>query len=287
MKSSTIADCPPEFLLSAQQIEEFLTQGYIVIKNGIEPVVRQQWYDNGLARILAAKQNVDKDIIELAHTQALWMKDFAPKIYYSAAQLLGGEERVKPPEIWDDFIFNTKLVSEDSWVSPENKTSGWHIDGDYFKRFLDSSEQGLLCLILWSGVEHKTGGTFFALDSIEKVAKKLLNCTDGLYPEDFYALYKECKSFVEITGDSGDVVLAHPFMLHCGSDKIEESYRLITNPLIALNTPMNFNRADNFGYSPVELAILNALGVPRLAYARTSASETFRAMKKDRITEGF
>lgn len=272
--------------LSAAEIDQFITRGYITIKDGIAPVARQEWYEDGLSRVLAAKKTVKKDVIELANTKSVWMKDFAPKTFQAAAQLLGGENRIRPPEIWDDFIFNTRVVDEAEWLPPQKKQHGWHIDGDYFKRFLDSPEQGLLCLILWSGVAEKSGGTFFALDSIKKIAQKMQRHTDGLYPADFGDVYPQCTDFVEVVGNSGDVVLAHPFMLHCGSEKVAESYRLITNPLIALRAPMQFDRSDG-NYSPVEKTILNALGVERLDFKRTATAEHFDSLKKARITEGF
>jgi hypothetical protein len=46
--------------------------------------------------------------------------------------------------------------------------------------------------------------------------------------------------------------------------------RLITNPPIALREPMRFDRPDP---SPVELAVLRALGVERLDYRPTGERE--------------
>jgi hypothetical protein len=42
----------------------------------------------------------------------------------------------------------------------------WHKDGDFFRHFLDSPEQGLLTIVLWSDIEERGGGTFIAPDSV-------------------------------------------------------------------------------------------------------------------------
>jgi hypothetical protein len=51
--------------------------------------------------------------------------------------------------------------------------------------------------------------------------------------------------------------------------------RFITNININLAEPMNFNRDDAGEYSPVELAILQALGVERLDFQPQAAREQF------------
>ena len=62
---------------------------------------------------------------------------------------------------------------------------GWHKDGDFFRHFLDSPEQGLLTIVLWSDIEHRGGGTFVAADSVGPVARLLAERREGILPEDF------------------------------------------------------------------------------------------------------
>jgi hypothetical protein len=50
----------------------------------------------------------------------------------------------------------------------------WHNDGDFFVHFLDSPEQALLVIPLWSDIESKGGGTAVCGDGIKHTAKHLV-----------------------------------------------------------------------------------------------------------------
>ncbi len=50
----------------------------------------------------------------------------------------------------------------------------WHNDGDFFVHFLDSPEQALLVIPLWSDIESKGGGTAVCGDGIKYIAKHLV-----------------------------------------------------------------------------------------------------------------
>jgi hypothetical protein len=50
----------------------------------------------------------------------------------------------------------------------------WHNDGDFFVHFLDSPEQALLVIPLWSDIVSKGGGTAICSDGIKYIAKHLV-----------------------------------------------------------------------------------------------------------------
>lgn len=52
---------------------------------------------------------------------------------------------------------------------------GWHNDGDFFVHFLDSPEQGLLVIPLWSDIQPLGGGTVICPDGIAHVAKHMVS----------------------------------------------------------------------------------------------------------------
>jgi hypothetical protein len=270
------------FGLTGAEIEHFITRGFIVIEDAVKKSVREEWFSRGLQRMSRVRKVPDNGIIELTHTRSEFLHDIAPRAWKAVTQLLGGEDRLAVQEVRDDFNLNTQTVPEPEWLPPDRQTTGWHIDGDYFKRYLDSPEQGLLCLILWSDVAAKEGGTFLACDSIGKVAKLLLGSSHGLDPRPFTTLYKECADFVEITGGAGDVVLCHPFMIHAPSPKATNHVRLLTNPVISLLEPMQFNRRNAADFSPVELGVLRGLGVEKLDYSHDGKREHFDAWRRAR-----
>ena len=65
-----------------------------------------------------------------------------------------------------------------------------------------------------------------------------------------------------MTGNVGDVILLHPYMLHCASQNLLRRVRVITNPPVSLKEPFNFNREKKEDYSLVELKTLKDLGMP-------------------------
>jgi hypothetical protein len=270
------------FGLTPEQITHFEMRGFIVVQDAVRRSVREEWFARGVQRMSRVRKVPDNGIIELTHTKSEFLHDIAPRAWKAVTQLVGGEDRIAVQEVRDDFNLNTQTVCERDWQPPCRHTTGWHIDGDYFKRFLDSPEQGLLCLILWSDVGEKEGGTFLACDSIGKVARLLLESSQGLDPRPFTSLYRDCVDFVEITGHAGDVVLCHPFMIHAPSPRTTDRVRLLTNPPIALLEPMQFNRPNEADFSPVERCILRSLGVDRLEYDHERTRERFEPWRRAR-----
>ena len=141
---------------------------------------------------------------------------------------------------------------------------GWHKDGDFFLHFLDSAEQALLVIVLFSDIHPRGGGTFIACDSVAPVARYLSTHPEGVEPNKFPCrdMIQECADFRETTGNAGDVFLLHPYLLHTSSYNHQPEARLMINPGVNFLEPMRFDRrADGSVYSPVEQAVLHALGV--------------------------
>ena len=155
--------------------------------------------------------------------------------------------------------------------------SGWHKDGSYFRHFLDSREQALLTIVLWSDMKHQGGGTFIAPDSVRVIAKLLAEHPEGIAPGDFdfHDLVAQCQRFEELTGEVGDFVILHPFMLHASSQNTLRRPRFMTNPPVVLKEPMNLNRESPEEFSLLERATLHYLGKERLNFAPTTPRESY------------
>jgi hypothetical protein len=262
-------------VLTEEQIGSFLRRGHVTIPQCFTRADAQPWLDEAWIRL-----GYDPDDpatwtearVHMPSVRHLEVADFAPKAWRAACELLGGEERIEQPYRWGDgFIVNLRLGADREWEPPSRVSDGWHKDGDFFRHFLDSPEQGLLTLVLWSDIEPRGGGTFVAADSVGPVARLLADTPEGILPDDFDydELISQCDDFAEAMGRPGDVVLLHPFVLHAVSQN-HRGPRFITNPPIALREPMRFDRPDP---SPVELAVLNALGVERLEFRPTRERE--------------
>jgi hypothetical protein len=265
--------------LTDEQVEHFLRRGFVTLKGAFDPAEARQWLDDAWTRFGYDRNDPgswSEKRIHLSSRSKVEARTFAPAAWRAAMDLAGGEDRVAQPWQWGDgFIANLGVGDDRPWEPPSPKVGGWHKDGDFFRHFLDSPEQGLLTFVLWTDMVHQGGGTFVAADSVPVVARFLADHPEGVLPGDFdYAgLVGQCRDFVEMTGEAGDVVLLHPFTLHATSQNVLGLGRIITNPPLSLREPMNFDRSDPDDFSLIERAILRGLGVGRLAYAPAGPRE--------------
>ncbi|HAA78290.1 TPA: hypothetical protein DCE37_24600, partial [Candidatus Latescibacteria bacterium] len=98
-------------------------------------------------------------------------------------------------------------------------------------------------------------------------------CPPGEMP--FKEIAQRCGDFVEITGEVGDFLILHPFMLHSSSSNLSGQPRWMTNPPVVLKEPMDLNREDVSKFSLLEQATLRALGVERYDFRPTAPYEAY------------
>jgi len=284
-------------VLSDAQLDHFLQRGHVTIPQCFSRELAREWTDRAFQRLGYDRNDPTTWKVSRTH-MALERQDdlktFAPRAYAAACDLVGGEQRVKRPAMFfsEGFIVNFSEGADRPWEAPSAKSPGWHKDGNWFHHFLDSPEQALLMIFIWSDIKPRGGGTFIACDSVGVVARFLAEHPEGIAPGgfDFPGLAAQCHDFVEVTGDVGDIVLMHPYMLHAVSQNHSGIPRFITNPALSLVDPMDFNRADPCDTSPVERAVLQGLGKDRLAFAPTTprrliVSEQHKMQEKLRADE--
>ena len=265
--------------LTGEQAGHFLERGFVIVRGAFDAASARRWLQEAWIRFgcdPGAPASWAEKRIHLSSRSHVDARSFAPAAWRAALQLAGGQERVRLPWKWGDgFIANLGVGDDRPWQSPSPAVGGWHKDGDFFRHFLDSPEQALLSLVLWTDMLPRGGGTFVAADSVPVVARFLAQHPEGVLPGDFdyAALIGQCRDFVELTGEAGDVVLLHPYMLHATSQNVLGVARIITNPPLALREPMNFNRPRPGDFSLVEQAVLRGLGVSRLDFAPAAARE--------------
>lgn len=281
--------------LTDEQVQSFLDKGYLVVKNCLDLDVARRWIADAYARLGYDPNNPQtwaKDIIWMDHQSQLPVRELAPKAWDAIIDVVGGEDRLETQVmeiesrhfttinsfIWSDaFIVNFHRGADKPWQPPSPEAGGWHKDGSYFRHFLDSREQALLTIVLWSDMLHQGGGTFVSPDSVRVVARYLAEHPEGVDPKDFdfNALISQCTQFEEITGEAGDFVILHPFILHASSQNVIGKPRFMSNPPVVLKEPMQLNRADPAEFSLLERATLHYLGVERLDFQPTVPRESF------------
>lgn len=282
-------------VLTDEDVNSFLNHGYMVLEDCLDLTIADRWIDEAYERLGYDPNDTstwEKDIVWMDHKNQLPVWEVAPKAWAAICDVVGGEERienrVKSIEsghfttinsfIWSDaFIVNFRRGADEPWQPPSANVSGWHKDGSYFKHFLDSREQALLPIVLWSDMMHQGGGTFIAPDSVRQVAKFLMAHPEGVKPGQIPTaeLIHQCTEFKEVTGKAGDFVIVHPFMLHASSQNTLKQPRFMSNPPVVLKEPMNLNRENPDDFSLLEKATLHYLGLTRLDFQPSEPRESY------------
>lgn len=284
--------------ISRDEARQFVEQGYLRIRGAFprsiaEAVVEQAWAE------LERDYDVQRD------NPASWDKPFmhhrkgqmhgyvrtrptdlrfnlreqAPRAFKAQADAVGGAARL-PDEgrqlAWSDATVANLGVHGRVGEAPQPQLGGWHKDGWHFRHFLNSPEQGLLTVPIYSDIAPGGGGTQVAADSIAAVARLLAAQPQGLHPDSVQGagylipgLVEQCGAFKELTGEAGDMVILHPFMLHRACTNPSSRPRFIANAALVLAEPMCFARAPAEVYSLVELGVLWALQSNRYDYRTT------------------
>ncbi|KAJ7828587.1 hypothetical protein B0H14DRAFT_3088220 [Mycena olivaceomarginata] len=268
----TPTDTPPA--LTPAQKTHFLTHGFVHLpvcfsRAASAAFTAALWPHLGMSPTDPATWHTERTNMP-SHT-SVPIAEFAPKAWAAICELVGGEERVSDEtRVWrDSFIVN--LGMDGQGEVPPRELDGWHVDGDFFLHFLDSLEQALLVIPLFSDIGAGGGGTAICTDGIGVVAKHLVKPAPA--DPDRLGFFRSIvqnpvlasdASFHEMTGEVGDVYLLHPLMVHSATKNATRVPRVITNPPVALKEPFRLSRGAEAGnkFSLVEQKTLRELGFP-------------------------
>lgn len=266
-------------------VDQLVRDGYVVIEDAMDPsfceaVVaqafdREGWNDRAMWPV---------GPVHLPATTAFPLAEVAPRAVDALAHLVGGVESCRFSDIPDNLIVNFPDPSAHFRPPAERARDprGWHKDGDWFRHFLDSPEQGLLGIVLWRDVTVDMGPTCIASDSVGPVARFLADHPEGFDPSDLMAplhrILSGCRDIRALTGRQGTVIFAHPFLLHAVSPNPSSLPRVISNTSVMLREPMRFDPQAR-PTSDVEAATLQLLGADRLSFVATGSR---RRVESDR-----
>jgi len=249
-------------VLDSEQIEQFMHLGWCKVEDCFSPDAAQKkcdlWIEeHGLDH--SDPLGWGKEIIHSSLREDFSARDFAPKAW-AAAEDLAGKNRFEDWR-WGGFIVNIRLGRDKPWAMPPKENGGWHVDGDFFHHFLDSPEQGLLILQIFSDIKPEGGATVISEDSWAPTARALYGRPEGLDPQEICVLARDAapfKSQIEVTAKAGTVVFCHPLMMHASSQNCKGAPRFAMNAPIHLKRPMRFDTWADASW--VEKSIIRALG---------------------------
>ncbi|KAI2612648.1 uncharacterized protein GGS25DRAFT_529275 [Hypoxylon fragiforme] len=281
----------PPAPLTPDQKAFFLAHGYLKLTNCFTRAQAADVIDGVWTRLGMSptdKRTWTKERTNMPSHRAFDCAAFAPKAWAAICELCGGEDRVsaEPSRTWrDSLIVNLGTAAGEGRPVPPQELANWHVDGDFFVHYLDSPEQALLVIPLFTDVEPEGGGTMLCPPAINRVARQLYEHPEGVSPrmvprahadfgrernlEWYAAVARGCgggggaekEGFVEATGRVGDVYLLHPLMMHSATHNARRAVRIITNPPVSLREPFCFDREEGEGeYSLVERKTMDAVG---------------------------
>lgn len=169
----------PESVLTQEQKDHFMKYGYIHLTDCFSREKAAEWTKDVWTRLGYSptdKSTWTRERINMPSHRSEHVKTFAPKAWAAICELLGGEDRVdEESAVWNDgLIVNLGTPEwEGKWPHPR-ELQGWHVDGDFFVHFLDSREQALLVIPLFTDIQEHAGGTMICPDAIAHIAKHLV-----------------------------------------------------------------------------------------------------------------
>lgn len=258
--------------------EQFVRDGMVAVEDALDPSFCEEVVATRLADIAVDERDPatwPAGPQHLAPTTVYRLEQVAPRAATVLYDLVGGRDALAFSDLADNLIVNfpdpdVPWWPPDQWDAP---SAGWHKDGDWFRHFLDSPEQGILGIVFWRDVTERQGATYAAADSIAPVARFLEAHPEGVDPGGFPIrdVLATARDFRALTAKQGTVVWAHPFVVHTASVNATDRLRVISNTTAMLREPLRFS--GDPARTPVERVVLDALGVASLDFRITGERE--------------
>lgn len=250
--------------LTEEEVHQFIQQGYLVVRKVFsrelaERIIPMVWTELDGDPNDTSTWNGPKVML-----QKVLEKQPCPQIL--TPRYLGAIDDICGPRRWEatrgvgHWVVLLPGFAKPPWGAPK---SGWHVDINLDHPCIDSPGFALITLELFSDIESGGGGTAIRVGSHYYLARILAEAgSDRLTERELWLrAMADTKHLAieEVTGQTGDVVLMHPFTMHAGSENTRERARLAAVKLIRLYERLNLAREDPADYSPVEQAIVSAL----------------------------
>lgn len=184
-------------VLTESQIEQFIELGYVQLKEAFpresalaaQEFLWAQLEKQGVLKddpstwkqpMVHIKEQFDDETFQLCNTERLAnaIEDLIGEGRWKERSVYGQDER---KTLWGWWPVNFASGADRPWDVPAN---GWHWDGMMRPHYVDSPEQGLLLLCVFSEIGPRGGSTLVAEGSHKIVANLLAENGDGLMADE-------------------------------------------------------------------------------------------------------
>lgn len=221
--------------------EEFIELGFTWIRRAFEPHLARE-----CRAVLSGEIGADEarpetwpddyTSIERCFTAGPFAQIWRPEVRRAMDHLLG-RDRYEPLDFFGWWAIKPPVLNWDG------KLEGWHVDG-LFQHRLDCREQGCVALCVFSDVPASTGGTALAVRSHHAAIEHLRRVGSTGASREELALAIGDPSDYEIvytSGEAGDIMIMHPWLLHTGAPNLSDELRFVANPRVDLHEPKRGN----------------------------------------------
>jgi hypothetical protein len=169
-----------QYALTEEQKEHWMKHGFIKLTNCFTREQADKFTSSIWTRLGASpddKSTWPTEKLNMPGHIVVSAASFAPKAWAAMCELVGGEDRIVDfAKDWKDgFIVNMGKPEYNPDDPLDYRTlDNWHNDGDWFTHFLDSPEQALLVIPLFTDIKPRGGGTVICTDGIKPIAQRLV-----------------------------------------------------------------------------------------------------------------
>jgi Phytanoyl-CoA dioxygenase (PhyH) len=261
-------------MLTNEQIEQFITNGYVRVEQAFSRELADR-----CRKILWADTGCDPDDRSTWKQPVIWLPDHSEAPFVQAANTrklrtafdqLVGKGRWQPR--FSSGYFPVRFPSNE-----DTGDTGWHVDSSFpgedsdpndfttWRINIHSRDRALLMLFLFSDVGEQDAPTRIRSGSHMEVVRILAPAgEEGLAGFDLSAKLSVTANCPEViaTGAAGTVYLCHPFLAHAAQIHRGSQPRFMAQPPLYPVTDKSFEFAgkETSSYTPIEQAIRKALG---------------------------
>lgn len=248
--------------LSAAQINQFIENGFLILRNAFSSNVADQivplvWNEMPESRNDPSTWTQPMRIVEKV-LEDLPIDEILTDRYRQTLDDLCGARR------WETNLgvgYWVNIFPQWPASKIEPRPLRFHID-TRVSPALDAAPLGLVVMEFFSNANTGGGGTAILAGSHRCVAR-VANENGFRLDDDPLVLRASALTMhlpvIQTIPRAGDVLLMHPFTMHATSPNVTTQVRLAAHRPVSLFEPMNFHRIDSSLYSPVEWAVVNAI----------------------------
>lgn len=267
-----------DFELTDSQIQSFINDGFVKISGAFTGEVAATSRELLWGMLESEHVNIDRNdsstwpgvseveplnVIRIDGSDDPTFVDCAntPKLTSASDQLVGAGRWI-PRYSMGSFVIPFPSDIDENLMDHAHIDGCELINGRYQLRF-ETDCRMLLMLFLYDDVTQINAPTQLWVGSHKLVAPVLFaNKGNFMRSEDVTEQipFKDLP-IAYATGNAGDVYLCHPFIVHTGTFNRSNAPRFLAQPGLEPVEPLNVERGVGFNYSPVEIAVREAVGL--------------------------